>query len=208
MRSALPYTAYTEKDEKELVLLIAEGDELAFKQLYRRLLPYLAGTGIKLLKSEEAVSEAIQESLIRLWIHREKLRQVQYPRAWIFKIFSNECFRYLKKNGLQHIPLETLSDTDLDGAINNSEHACSMKETQHIIHDAVTCLSPRQREIYRLSREQGLKIPEIAAELGLSSKYVKKTLILALQAIRQKLVEAGKYSVILMIFLFFKSIGA
>lgn len=200
MRSALPYI---EKDEKELVLLIADGDEIAFKQLYQRLLPYLAGTGIKLLKSEQAVAEAIQESLIRLWVHREKLRQVQYPRAWIFRIFSNECFRYLKKNGLQHIPLENLSDTYLDVAFNNSEHACSMRETQHIIHDAVTCLSPRQREIYRLSREKGLKIPEIAQELGLTSKYVKKTLILALQNIRQKLVEAGKYSVILIFFLFF-----
>lgn len=189
MRSALPYI---EKDEKELVLLIADGDEIAFKQLYRRLLPYLAGTGIKLLRSEEVVAEVIQESLIRLWLHREKLRSVQYPRAWVFKIFSNECFRYLKQNGLQHIPLETLSDTDLNSIINNSEHAFSMRETQGIIYDAVRSLSPRQRDIYRLSREQGLKIPEIAAKLGLTSKYVKKTLILALRAIRRKLLEAGK----------------
>jgi len=189
LRSALPYI---EKDEKELVLLIADGDEIAFKQLYRRLLPYLAGTGIKLLRSEEVVAEVIQESLIRLWLHREKLRSVQYPRAWVFKIFSNECFRYLKQNGLQHIPLETLSDSDLNSIINNSEHAFSMRETQGIIHHAVKSLSPRQRDIYRLSREQGLKIPEIAAKLGLTSKYVKKTLILALRAIRRKLVEAGK----------------
>ena len=156
------------------------------------MLPYLAGAGIKLLRSEEVVAEVIQESLIRLWLHREKLRDVQYPRAWVFKIFSNECFRYLKKNGLPHIPLETLSETDLNGIINNSEHPFSMRETQDLIYDAVRSLSPRQRDIYRLSREQGLKIPEIAAKLGLTSKYVKKTLILALQAIRRKLVEAGK----------------
>jgi RNA polymerase sigma factor (sigma-70 family) len=198
LTSTLPYTG---KNEKELILLIAVGDELAFKEFYKRLLPYLAGAGIKLLKTQEAVAEVIQESLIRLWVHREKLHNVQYPRAWIFKIFSNECFRYLKKNGLQHVPLEMLSEEDLGGAINNSEHAYSMRETQDIIHDAITDLSPRQREIYRLSREHGLKVPEIADKLGLTSKYVKKTLILALQAIRQRLVEAGKYSVALMIFL-------
>jgi RNA polymerase sigma-70 factor (ECF subfamily) len=195
---------YIDKNEKELLPLIADGDEIAFKQLYKRLLPYLAGAGFKLLRSEEAVAEVIQESLMRLWVHREKLRNVEYPRAWVFKLFSNECLRYLKKNGLQYVPLDALSEADLYGAAAVPEHPFAMRETQDIIYYAVTGLSPRQREIYRLSRERGLKIPEIAAELGLTSKYVKKTLILALQAIRRKLVEAGKYSVALIFLLFFQ----
>jgi RNA polymerase sigma factor (sigma-70 family) len=192
---------YRNKDEKELALLISEGDELAFKQLYNRLLPYLAGTGIKILKSEVAVAEVIQETLIRIWVHREKLRQVNYPRAWIYRVFSNECFRYLKKYGLQPIPLEAVTEMELDEGVNNAELAYSMKETKEIIHQVVTSLSPRQRQIYQLSREQGLKIPEIAAELGLASKYVKKTLLVALHTIRRQLTKAGKGYFLLVIFL-------
>jgi RNA polymerase sigma factor (sigma-70 family) len=192
---------YSNKDENELALLISEGDEMAFKQLYNRLLPYLAGTGIKILKSEDAVAEVIQETLVRIWVHREKLRQVNYPRAWIYRVFSNECFRYLKKYGVQPIPLEAVTE-ELDESVNNAELAYSMKETKEIIQQVVTSLSPRQRQIYQLSREQGLKIPEIAAELGLASKYVKKTLLVALHTIRRRLTKAGKFYFLLVIFLF------
>jgi RNA polymerase sigma-70 factor (ECF subfamily) len=43
-----------------------------------------------------------------------------------------------------------------------------------------------------MSREKGMKIPEIAAELNLSPGYVKKALVLSLNAIRQHLAAAGK----------------
>lgn len=190
MTSFLPYKDIS---EKELVVLIADGDEAAFKELYRRLLPYLSGSGMKMLKSGDAVAEVLQESLIRLWVHREKLRDVQSPRAWVYRIFSNECFRYLKKHGLKVLPLEAVEEAFLPGAGAGPEQYLSMRETRHIIHDAVESLSPRQREIYRLSRERGLKVPEIAAELGLASKYVKKTLMVALHNIRRELVRAGKF---------------
>lgn len=193
---------YTDQDVQKLSALIAKGDETAFKQLYRLLLPQLASAGTKMLRSQEAVSEVIQECLIRLWKNREKLQDVQYPKAWIFRIFSNECLRYLKKNGLQHVPLDNITESELQVSQYSAERDCSVHETRQLIYNAVTTLSPRQREIYTLSRERGLKIPEIAAELGVTSKYVKKTLIVALQSIRQRLLKAG-ISILLLIISFF-----
>ena len=198
------YLPYNEKDEIELAFLIADGDEVAFKQLYKRVLPYLKGTGMKLLKSEDAVVEVLQETLIRLWVHREKLRTVDVPRAWLFRIFSNECFRYLKKNGLRSVPLDAVAEVYLPEAANGPEQHYSLVETRYIIHDAVKSLSPRQREIYRLSRERGLKVSEIAVELGLASKYVKKTLMTAIHTIRRQLLKAGKTYLFLLLLLMLK----
>ena len=198
------YLPYNEKHERELAILIAGGDEEAFRQLYKRVLPHLKGTGMKLLKSEDAVVEVLQESLIRLWVHREKLLTVDAPRAWLFRIFSNECFRYLKKNGLRSIPLEAAVEVYSLEAGNGPEQHYSLVETRYIIHDAVRSLSPRQREIYRLSRERGLKVSEIAAELGLASKYVKKTLMTAIHSIRRQLLKAGKTYLVLALCLLLK----
>jgi len=200
LTSYLPY----DKDEKELAALIADGDEMAFRQLYRQLLPYLNGSGMKMLKSEDAVAEVLQETLLRLWVHREKLRDVHSPRAWIFRIFSNECFRYLKKFGLQSIPLEAVAEAQLPAAADGPEEVVYLRETRHIIRDAVKRLSPRQREIYQLSREQGLRINEIAAELGLASKYVKKTLMVAVHNVRRQLHKAGKFYLMALILTIFK----
>lgn len=157
-----------------------------------------------MLKSEDAVAEVLQETLIRLWVHRDKLRDVQSPRAWVFRIFSNECFRYLKKYGLQAVPLEMVGEAQLPAAANGPEEVVYLHETRRIVRDAVDRLSPRQREIYQLSREQGLRIHEIAAELGLASKYVKKTLTVAVHNVRRQLHKAGKFYFMAFILTIFK----
>ncbi len=185
-------------NEKELFVLIAEGDEDAFNRFYETLMPHFAAYIFKLVKSQEAVSEVIQESLIRLWLNREKLIEIEQPRAWFIKILSNECYRYLRKHGLQqlpvHMPLTIISDTE-------TERYISYKETQTLICKAVSNLSPRQRTIYQLSREEGLKLPEIAAKLGLSRDYVKKVLMTALGHIRQRLAEDGRLPVVIILLL-------
>ena len=185
-------------NEKELFGLIAEGDEEAFNRFYETLLPDFAAYIFKLLKSQEAVSEVIQESLIRLWINRDKLPEIEQPRAWFLKILSNECYRYLRKHGLQQLPANkapvVVSDTE-------TERYISYKETQSLIQKAVLNLSPRQRTVYQLSREEGLKLPEIAAKLGLSRDYVKKVLMTALGHIRQKLAEDGRLPVAVILLL-------
>ena len=197
----LPYDG---KRQNELAALISDGDEMAFRQLYRQLLPYLNGSGMKMLKSEDAVAEVLQETLIRLWVHREKLKDVKSPRAWVFRIFSNECYRYLKKNGLQPVPLEVLAETQLPAATGGPEEVVYLRETKRMIRDAVDRLSPRQREIYQLSRDRGLRIHEIAAELGLGAKYVKKTLMVAVHNVKRQLHKAGKFYLVAFILTFLK----
>lgn len=186
--------------EKELFALIAEGDEDAFNRFYENLLPGFTAYIFKLVKSQEAVSEVVQEALIRFWMNRDKLPEIDQPRAWFFKIVSNECFRYLRKYGLQQlnndIGADIISDTPTDRYI-------SYKETQLLIHKTIAELSSRQRTIYLMSREDGMKLPEIAAQLNLSRDYVKKVLMTALQRIREKLIEDGRLPVII-IFLILK----
>ncbi len=185
-------------NERELFSLIADGDEDAFNRFYEALLPDFAAYIFSLVKSQEAVSEVIQESFIRLWMNRDKLPEIEQPRAWFIRILSNECYRYLRKNGLQqlsiHIPLTAVGDTE-------TERYISYKETQSLIQKAVLNLSPRQRMIFQLSREEGLKLPEIAAKLGLSRDYVKKVLMTALDHIRKKLAEDGRLPLIVILLL-------
>lgn len=182
--------------EKQLFSMIAEGSEKAFNEFYATLLPDFTDYIFKMVKSEEGVKEVVQEALVRLWLYRDKLDDVEQPRPWFFKIVSNECFRYLRKHGLQQrrmewvdIPVANLDDR----SVHQTELDISLRETQRIILETVAMLSPRQRTIYKMSREQGMTLPEIAQELGVSRDYVKKTLMRALQIIRQKLIDAGQF---------------
>ena len=178
--------------DKVLYDRIAEGDEQAFEQLYTLLKPTIVGYVTKLMKTNDAVTEVIQEAMIRFWLNRDKLPEIQHPPAWLFRIIANECYRYFRKHGLQQRLLTALSESSSDIS-RQTELDLSYRETQRIIQEVVQSLPHRHREIYRLSRAEGLKMQEIADKTGLSYRYVKKVLMATLKIIREKLRKAGRY---------------
>ena len=62
-----------------------------------------------------------------------------------------------------------------------------LKETNHLINKAIEQLPARQREVYQLSRNEGLDVNTIARQLGISKLTVKSHLTKALQFIRHYL---------------------
>jgi RNA polymerase sigma factor (sigma-70 family) len=185
---------YQFSDERELFDRVAEGDEDAFNAVYQHFMRLLSGAILQLVKSEPDVAEVLQEAFVRVWLNRDKLPGIENPGGWVRRIIINECYRLLKKNNLR----DRLHDTVTAGiqgepaSTLHAEHRLVLGETEKIIQAALAELSPRQYTIYRLSREQGKRIPEIAQLLDLSPDYVKKTLATALQKIRKKLQDAGK----------------
>jgi len=188
--------------ENALFERIAEGEEQALDLLYEHLRPKMEGYVLKLMKKEEAVMDILQEAMIRLWLNRDKLPSIQYPLTWFFKIIGNECFRYMRRYGIPKTFLSQLEYSYQGEVSRSTELDISYRETQRIIQQVIASLPPRNREIYQLSREQGLKMQEIADKTGLSFLYVKKVLVATLKMMRQKLREAGKYTSLLLFWLF------
>lgn len=181
--------------DKDLFTRIAAGDEAAFNQLYDEVVLNFTPYIYKLLQSQDAVAEVLQEALIRFWFNRHKLPDIDRPKAWLLRIISNESYRYLRKQILREAFSARLANEQAgsnSAASDLTELDVSFRETQRIIRHAVSTLSPRQQSIYRLSRERGLNDHEIAAELGVSYNYVRKTLAVALRNIQKRLVAEGR----------------
>lgn len=138
------------------------------------------------------VRDILQEAMFRLWVGREKLPVVQMPQSWLYKVVANECYHHLRKDGLQKRLLDEMTaQSGLQEFSDSTERELSYRQTRLVIQEAVSSLSPQRKRIYLMSRENGLKIPEIAASLGLSEQYVKKALMVSLKMVRKKLLEAG-----------------
>ena len=147
---------------------------------------------MKLTRSAEDTEEVIQETFIRLWMSRDKLVDVQTPHAWIYTIAANECYKYLKKRSSREHGLTDLTRADTGSAGDQSVlHALQLKEMNRLIREAVNQLPQRRRRIYQMSRDEGMKIPEIAAMLRISPNTVKNTLVSSLGFIRKYLVAKG-----------------
>ena len=192
----------THTDEKELFLQVAEGDENAFRALYqlygKLLFPFL----VRLTGSGDTADEIIQEVFLRVWFSRDKLPEVDFPRAYLFRIASNRAHEWLKKDSqMVQVDLQ-----QLDGQAaqpDMAEAALTLKAMKIVVKQAIAELPPQRMHIYRLSREQGMKPARIATELNLSVSTVKNTLVVATKFIRERLEQAGYVTGILLILIKF-----
>jgi RNA polymerase sigma-70 factor (family 1) len=187
--------------DKALLQQIAEGDEQAFAQLYRHYVPRLEPFIRSITKNESLVTEVIQETFTRLWMNREKLVDVEFPQTYIYRTASYVTFHYLRR---QIKGQQIIAQLELTAPYsqNDIQDHLTLRDLEKTIQEAITRLTPAQQKIFRLSRTDGLKIPEIAAQLGISPNTVKNTLVASLKSIREFAEKAGYTISILLCWIF------
>ncbi|MBN9381080.1 MAG: RNA polymerase sigma-70 factor [Chitinophagaceae bacterium] len=162
---------------------LAEGDEDAYREIFHHYNKLLQPFAVKLTRSPLAAEEVLQEVFLKIWAHRHKLAEVDDPKAYIIRIVSNESINYMQASvKYRHLSIE-IPQTLVDGA-PSPEQSFSYRETEARLQQAIEQLPMACRQIYRMSREQYKRIPEIASELNLSHSTVKNQLVKALKSIR------------------------
>ena len=170
-------------DEKALFRRMAGGDEKAFRQLFHHYNKILQPFVFKLTRSSQAAEEVLQEVFLKVWLNREKLAMAEDPKAYLIRIVSNESMNYLRVRAREEKMLAVVRPMTPEEA-PSAEQRLSCRETELQIQEAVDRLPQACRDIYRMSREELMRIPEIASTLGLSNSTVKNQLVKALKSIR------------------------
>jgi RNA polymerase sigma-70 factor (ECF subfamily) len=162
---------------------LADGDEEAFRQLFHHYNRLLQPFVVKLTRDPSAAEEVLQEVFLKIWAHRKKLVKVDNPKAYIIRIVSNESIDYLQRQARERRLAEQIRKSAVEGA-PSPEQSFSYRETEQRLQQAIERLPQACQQIYRMSREQYKRIPEIASELNLSTSTVKNQLVKALRTIR------------------------
>lgn len=183
--------------EQEIFHRLETGEEAAFNELFDLFLPRLYPFVARFTKAEVAAQEVIQETFIRIWMNRDKLSAIENPGGWIYKVASNECYNYIRKQALNNRRFTAISGSADHQPLHNAVHEqLDLKELTQLINHAVDELSPQRKKIYQMSRQQGKSIPEIAQILQLSPNTVKNSLVAALKFIREFLLRHGIFYII------------
>lgn len=171
-------------DERVLLQQIAEGDEHAFSQLYKRYFDKLYNYLMRITKSHQASEEIAVDVFLKLWTGRELIGNINDMNAFLLKVAKNKAldfFRLTARNErIQKIIEQSMDQRMAPGA----DHQILDKETQQILHDAIQQLSPQRRMVFSLSRIEGLSHDEIAEQLNLTKRTVKNTMVDALKSIK------------------------
>lgn len=162
---------------------LAAGDEQAFRTLFHAFTPSLFAAAMQVVKLEEPAREIIQETFLKVWMHREALGLMENPSGWVFRAASNLSISYLRKQAsawkwLQQQPFSA-------AATNDVLEKVSFREAQQLLHAAIAALPPKRQLIFRLSRQEELTHVEIAEKLNISQNTVKNQIVLAVKFIEQ-----------------------
>jgi RNA polymerase sigma-70 factor (family 1) len=175
LSNSTPYT------DKELLLLVAEGDETAFRQLYLQWHQLLAGYVFRITESRELTEEIVQDVFMNIWRVRETLAEINNFKHFLLVVSRNRAFDVLKKQ-LKEKKLEKIWEKE-----NMSELPIAVDDAEvspySLIDQAIDSLPPRRKEVYLLSRHERIAYKEIANRLGISKESVKTHLKLANNAI-------------------------
>ena len=172
--------------ERDLLHRVSQGDAAAFTRLFyaykRRLFSFVHG----FMDGDQRAEDIVQDVFLKIWIHRDKLDEIENFNAYLFRMVYNRVLDHLKKCSREVLMGAARLDNDITDT-GNPEFLLREKEVLTKIHEAVESLSPQQRRVYRLHREQGMKQQEIARMLDLSVSTVQNHMLLALKGIRHYL---------------------
>lgn len=160
-----------------------KGDEKAFELLFitnfTKVKYFIKG----LIKSEEDAEELAQDVFVKLWINKDTIDFGKSMNAFLHTAARNATINYLKKKFMH----DTYVNEQLykDAMQESVEDVYYAQETALLIKMAVSQMPERRREIYEMSRNNGLSNDEIAVRLDISKKTVENQLSLALNEIRK-----------------------
>ena len=84
--------------EKELIILLKEGDEKAFTTLYRRYWSKVYNFSRLYLSSILEIEEVVQEVFVKVWESRSLLREDDNFKGFLFVITRNLVFNQFRRS--------------------------------------------------------------------------------------------------------------
>lgn len=171
-------------DSELLRMLRGDAGEEAFLILYEKYFKQVYFTSRKYLHAEDAY-DVCQEIFLALWEKRHKLNEINNLKGYITGMTQHRIYdRFRHAQVEQRMELEFLKRSEKS---ENPEHTLRQHEYDHLVREAIDQLPPKQRQVYKLIREEGLSHEVTARQLNTSKDAVEKNMGRALSFLRKRI---------------------
>ncbi len=142
--------------------------------------PTLVGAMRLYLHDASLAEEFAQEALARTCVHWHKVRQMENPRGWVYKVALNLAKSYLRRRQIEHRAKTRLI---------RSEIVLPDDTTSIALRDALKQLPRRHREAVVLRFYADLTVAETAEVLGCPENTVKSWTRRGIESLQKGFVE-------------------
>ncbi len=177
-------------DSRNILSDIKDGSKSAFKEFFEDIYPILCVFAENFLRTKDQSKDVAQEALLKFWEKKNEFKNIQGVKGYLYISVRNRCINILKRSKKSE-DLESLKELESESFLKKN---IINQETFAEVRRAVESLPKRMREIIELSM-QGLKNPEIAEQLGISTNSVHTSKKTAYRKLRDALKD--KYYLLL-----------
>jgi len=171
--------------ESDLLARVAAGDQLAFAEIVRRYWNTIYSHGLVYLKSAPRAEEITQDVFMKIWTAREKLPEVRNLDNYLFIIARNHIFNEARKKiNLVYGDVGERAETSFLPDLQ-----AEYKESYQQLLKGIELLPEKRRQVFKLSRLEGLSNEQISTQLGIHKDTVYQYLVKSLLFLRAYMQE-------------------
>lgn len=169
-------------NEKHILQLVSENNEAAFKELFDYYYPKVRVFLGTIIENEDDVMDLAQNIFVKVWSMRQALPEIRSFGGYLYRTCRNTAIDWCRKSH-SSIPLSEGYDDISSEQMADDEFIA--KETDRQIEQFLHKLPAKRRQVFMMSRRQGLSNSEIAEKLNISKKTVENHLHLVLKELRK-----------------------
>ena len=193
-----------ENRANDLFRKIKSGDEEALHSLFLVYFPRLNDFAARIISDPETSQDIAQEVFVTLWEKKNRIN-IQNIESFLYKMIRNKCIDHIKQMKVidnwkmewgEHVKFEELYHIDF---IRDEPYILIQEELKTEIEKTIKELPDRCREVFLLSRVDGLKNREIAEKLNINIKNVERHISRAVRTFRAKFSEEIPLAIIILV---------
>jgi RNA polymerase sigma-70 factor (family 1) len=158
-------------ETKKLVRQLRKGNVSAFNLIFKNYNQKVFNFCLQLLKKKQDAEEVTQEVFIALWQNRERMELNTSLTTYIYRIARNQIYNIYRKSFYIQAYIEYLNASDKKPDLFTEDQVL-YNELNKFLNETIEDLPPKRKEVFKLSRFEGLTYKEIADRMKISENTV------------------------------------
>lgn len=157
----------------------------SYKELFITYYPQLVGFGYKFVRDRDTARDLVQDVFVRIITKQEQLAITTNAKSYLYRAIYNECINFLKKQKFRKSSVEEYILQKDDIVFTD---ALEQTEEEYRILMTIEALPGKCRDVFVMSRLEGMKNQQIADTLNLSIRTVETHISNALRQLKRTLI--------------------
>jgi len=180
---------------EKILIELAEDNEDSFEVLFNYYYPRLYNFSKSFLKIEDGIDDILQEVFVKIWQKRKSITSTATFNSYIFTIARNLLLNELRRRLNSENIKEAVQSLSTAEEYSSSQQI-EFQELKEVVDYVIDKLPERRKEIFILSRVEGLSHKEIAEKLGIKTKTVEYHISLVIKSLKEEFKSFGVMSLL------------